>query len=574
MSIRKAFYSNEEIVKLAPNSSKSNDVRDDDDSTDFQIHAVQENVKSNVPRVHDETILGVTDFKNVQNAVDNLDNKRGTYKKYTDQERFIIGRYASENGATCTVRKYKKQFPKLNESTVRSMKQKYEEELKRAVHEKREIQNVITQKKRGRPLLLGEELDTKIQSYLKAVRLRGGQITFAIALATAEALMKNSPTSELAIDLKNSYWPQSLFRRMGFKKRTATTGKVSVPANVLKEMELTYLHNIVQKIERYKIPHSMVINLDQTPTKFVPGSKRTLAKVGSTSVPVAGANDKRMITATFAVSLSGNFLPMQLIYGGKTSKSLPRVDFPDSFSLSVNVKHYSNEQESLKFFDEVIVPYLDSERKKLNLPNQYALVIMDVFKGQMTDKVISFLNDNSVLHEKVPANMTHYFQPLDLTVNGASKQFMKKKFVDWYARKVISSIDNGIPVEEIVVELKLSIMKPLHASWIISLYNHMTSSEGRSIVFNGWRRSGILDAVMKGSKELIPLDPFFDIDPMIEVPILIEPMPISQEKFVSHYIVEHDRDEDESEDEWEDEQGVVVNCINSSDEELELENYQ
>ena len=27
------------------------------------------------------------------------------------------------------------------------MKQKYEEELKRAVHEKREIQNVITQKK-------------------------------------------------------------------------------------------------------------------------------------------------------------------------------------------------------------------------------------------------------------------------------------------------------------------------------------------------------------------------------------------------------------------------------------------
>ena len=41
MSIRKAFYSNKEIVKLAPNS-KSNDARDDEDSTDFQIHAVQE----------------------------------------------------------------------------------------------------------------------------------------------------------------------------------------------------------------------------------------------------------------------------------------------------------------------------------------------------------------------------------------------------------------------------------------------------------------------------------------------------------------------------------------------------
>ena len=112
---------------------------------------------------------------------------------------------------------------------------------------------------------------------------------------------------------------------MGYKRRSATTGKVSVPNNVLQEVELTYLHSIVHKIERYNIPHSMVINLDQTPTNFVPGSSHTLAKVGSTNVPVAGANDKRMITATFAVTLSGSFLPIQLIYGGKTSKSLPRV---------------------------------------------------------------------------------------------------------------------------------------------------------------------------------------------------------------------------------------------------------
>ena len=47
-------------------------------------------------------------------------------------------------------------------------------------------------------------------------------------------------------------------------------------------------------------------------------------------------------------------------------------------------------------------------------------MVMDVFKGQMTDKVIGFLHDNSVLHEKVPANMTHHFQPLDLNVNVAA----------------------------------------------------------------------------------------------------------------------------------------------------------
>ena len=85
----------------------------------------------------------------------------------------------------------------------------------------------------------------------------------------------------------------------------------------------------------------------------------------------------------------------------------------------------------------------------------------------MTDKVIGFLHDNSVLHEKVPANMTHHFQPLDLTVNGAAKHFMKQKFMDWYAKQVILSLEKGTPIEEIDVELKISIMKPLHVSWII-----------------------------------------------------------------------------------------------------------
>ena len=55
---------------------------------------------------------------------------------------------------------------------------------------------------------------------------------------------------------------------------------------------------------------------------------------------------------------SGKCLPVQLIYGGKTGQSLPRYKFPDSFFVSVNEKHYSNKKESLKFFKEVIIPYI------------------------------------------------------------------------------------------------------------------------------------------------------------------------------------------------------------------------
>ena len=34
---------------------------------------------------------------------------------------------------------------------------------------------------------------------------------------------------------------------------------------------------------------------------------------------------------------------MQLIYQDKIGQSLPKVKFPDGFSLSVNESHYSNE---------------------------------------------------------------------------------------------------------------------------------------------------------------------------------------------------------------------------------------
>ena len=73
-----------------------------------------------------------------------------------------------------------------------------------------------------------------------------------------------------------------------------------------------------------------------------------MAKKNSSSVPIIRSSDKRSITGTFIVTLDEQFLLMQLIYGGKTLKSLQNFELPDSFSLSVNPKHFTNTQESIK----------------------------------------------------------------------------------------------------------------------------------------------------------------------------------------------------------------------------------
>ena len=365
------------------------------------------------------------------------------------------------------------------------------------------------------------------------------------------------------LSIEDSSWSKSLFKRMGYVRRLATTGKVEISEKLKAEIETAYLYGIVQKINEHKIPSSMVINLDQTPSKFVPGCNKTLAKKGCKSVPIAGSTDKRMITATFSITLTGEFLPIQLIYGGKTTKSIPAVSFPSDFVISVNKKHYSNEKEALNMLENIIIPYVEQQRVSLNLAFDHpALIIMDVFKGQMTCAVRELLNENHILLEKVPANLTYLFQPLDMQggPNGYVKRFMKKKFTLWYSDQVIRALDEGKDIKDVEISLKLSIVKPLHAKWLIEMYNHMTSSEGRDVCLKGWKVAGILDAAEKGLEELPNLDPFHDIDPLATSDSLEEVDGNESETERSMYI-SPSVDEDDEDSEYEDEDGNIFDVF-------------
>ena len=118
---------------------------------------------------------------------------------------------------------------------------------------------------------------------------------------------------------------------MGLAQRMKTTGKAEIPEGTRKQAELMYLHNIVAIVEENNIPQYLIKNFNQTPLKYVPVSHHTMAKKGVKSVSITGSSDNRCITGTFVITLEGDFLPLQLIYGGKTKQSLPRYKFPESF---------------------------------------------------------------------------------------------------------------------------------------------------------------------------------------------------------------------------------------------------
>ena len=312
--------------------------------------------------------------KEVRNASASASEKtRGHYKKFSDELRAEIGKYASYHGvAAATCHFTMKLKNKVSESTVRSIRKSYLLEVKW-----KGVGNdiaVLPQKKRGRPLLLGEALDSKIQQYLRKVREGGGTVTARIATAAARGLLLKYDKMKLAefggpIEL-NRHWAYSLLKRMKFVRRKATTAKSKYAIADFERVKRAFLDEVVSTVSMEEIPPELILNWDQTGIKIVPCSSWTMDQQGARRVEMIGTNDKRQITAVFCGSMTGDFLPVQLIYKGKTSRCHPRYKFPSDWHITHSPKHWSTEQTMLQYIENIIIPYVEKVRYSLGRTHQ------------------------------------------------------------------------------------------------------------------------------------------------------------------------------------------------------------
>ena len=97
---------------------------------------------------------------------------------------------------------------------------------------------------------------------------------------------------------------------------------------------------------------------------------------------------------------------------------------------------------------------------------------------------------------------------------GEAKCFMKDTFTTWYSAEVQKQMESGNSTDEIEVDLRLSVLKPLHATWLVSLYNHLTGSVEKRHIAKGWSKAGISELV-QGKATLSPEDPFENIEAIL-----------------------------------------------------------
>ena len=79
-----------------------------------------------------------------------------------------------------------------------------------------------------------------------------------------------------------------------------------------------------------------------------------------------------MITAVFCSSLSGDFLPIQLVYQGKTVRCHPKYNFPDDWHITHSPNHWSTEETLKDYLNEILFPYIDGVRASYELEDNYA----------------------------------------------------------------------------------------------------------------------------------------------------------------------------------------------------------
>ena len=143
------------------------------------------------------TVVSPTVIKAANNELRKLStspSSRRPYAKVSSEQQAKIARYASMHGNVSAAHRFSKELGiVMKESSVQVWKGKYMAEIarKQETDETGDISvTKLPSKKRGRPLLLGEKLDTAVKCYIQAVREGGGVVTSTITMAAATAIVR------------------------------------------------------------------------------------------------------------------------------------------------------------------------------------------------------------------------------------------------------------------------------------------------------------------------------------------------------------------------------------------------
>ena len=107
---------------------------------------------------------------------------------------------------------------------------------------------------------------------------------------------------------------------------------------------------------------------------------------------------------------------------------LPKVKF--SITSSAHEKHFSNSTKRIKLSYYFLCWWNKKQPHRNSWPAE--LMVFNVFRDETTGEGIDLLDENNISFSKVLPDLTHLFQPSDLTIKKNINDFTKQKFMNWF----------------------------------------------------------------------------------------------------------------------------------------------
>lgn len=160
--------------------------------------------------------------------------------------------------------------------------------------------------------------------------------------------------------------------------------RTKTPPNVDQILLDQFLHLSLTICDCTIFNSAFIVNIDQTNIIYQPSNTSTFETTGSKQVSVIGQEEKRAFTVVNGISARGHALPLQLIYEGKTSHSLPSKSTPQykeamelKFKISYSSTHTYQSTFPLmcEYVNNILVPYWEEQKVLLDAPADQECVL-------------------------------------------------------------------------------------------------------------------------------------------------------------------------------------------------------
>ena len=279
-----------------------------------------------------------------------------------------------------------------------------------------------------------------------------------------------------------------LREEMKWSLRRATRPGKKTPDNIEQILTDATLR-IVWTISEHGVPKPLLVNTDQTGVQYSAGGLATWAPIGSKQVEVIGKDEWRSFTLVVGISMSGEVLPFQAIYAGKTPASLPTSSAPNytkateelrfCFENSGNDTYWSTIVTMQSYVTNILAPYFKSHCQRLKLPDQLCVWQIDSWSVHRSLEFRSWMWKFYpwIRIHYIPANCIGLFQPCDVGI-----QRVLKLAIRWTALKDIvdntmQQLRSGVKPDKVVFEKKLGVVRNRSVGWLVNAYEAINKRE-------------------------------------------------------------------------------------------------